>query len=201
MTAPRLIRIVEDDAVVAASLAALLESWGFVAETYADGESFLDAPPDPGVCCILLDVRLPGLDGLEVLRMLRKRGMATPVIILTGHGEVAMAVQALRDGAQDFIEKPYDDEDLVQRIDRAGEAAGPSAESERFTSLTPRERQVMHEVVAGHSNKVVARRLGLSPRTVEVHRQRVMTKTGADSLSQLVRMALKAGIDPDLDTG
>ena len=195
---PRLIRIVEDDAAVAASLAALLESWGFAVEAFADGESLLAAPPEPSVFCLLLDVRLPGMDGLSMLRQLRERDARTPVVVLTAHGDVAMAVQALRSGAQDFIEKPYDDADLIRRIEEAARAVEPPTEAEHFAALTPRETDVMREVVAGHPNKVIAHRLGLSPRTVEVHRSRVMEKTRAESLSHLVRMALKAGYDPDL---
>lgn len=206
----RTIRIVEDDGAVAESLVSLLESWGFLVEAFPDGEALLGAPEPGRPDCILLDVRLPGMDGLAVLRALRRRGDPTPVIVLTGHGDVAMAVRAVRDGAQDFVEKPFDDEDLVRRIEAAGrsETAAdatlePEAESfaARFAALTPRETEVMQEVVAGHANKVIAHRLGLSPRTVEVHRARVMEKTGAASLSQLVRLALKAGIDPDEGLG
>ena len=131
---------------------------------------------------------------------------AIPVIILTGHGDVAMAVRALQAGASDFIEKPFDDEDLVNRIEMA-RTATPAENPElqryraRFSTLTPRETDVMRDVVAGHSNKIIAHRHGLSPKTIEIHRARVMEKTEAKNLSHLVRMALKAGIDPDSDGG
>lgn len=202
----RRLALVEDDEPVRASLAALLESWDFRVQAFEDGESYLAALPDAD--CILLDVRLPGIDGLSLLKQMRERGTRTPVIVLTGHGDVAMAVQALREGANDFLEKPYDDEELVERIEtalrdaavRASEKdAGPDAQeyARYFAALTPRETDVMNDVVAGHPNKIIAHRRGLSPKTVEIHRARVMEKTGAKSLSHLVRMALKAGIDPD----
>lgn len=197
-----LIQVVEDDEAVRGSLEALLEVWGFAVEPYPDGEAYLATARPDDAHAILLDVRLPGQDGLEVLRSLRAAGVHTPVIILTGHGDVPMAVQALRDGADDFIEKPFDDADLVQRIDAAArrqqaEAAPQAPYLERIARLTPRESDVMREVVAGHPNKIVAHRLGLSPKTVEIHRARVMDKTGVRSLSELVRLALKAGIDPE----
>ena len=198
MTGP-LIRIVEDDNAVAASLVALLESWGFSTEVFESGEGFLSADPAKAIC-ILLDVRLPGRDGLSVLGELTKRQHTTPVIIMTGHGDVELAVKALQQGACDFIEKPFDDEDLVARIRavaEAQEAANPN--TELLAHLTPRETEVMLEVVAGHANKVIAHRLGMSPKTVEVHRARVMAKTGAKSLSHLVRIAFKAGIDPEAE--
>lgn len=200
--AGRLIRLVEDDEPVRTSLCAVLESWGFSVEVFGSGEDFLAAKPSAPAQCILLDVRLPGLDGLSVLAKLRADQIATPVIVLTGHGDVAMAVKALQDGAQDFVEKPFDDEDLVRRITAAIEAPLPLKDDPRvfadiLSRLTPRESEVMQEVVAGHANKVIAHNLGLSPKTVEIHRARVMEKTGAKSLSHLVRIALKAGIDPD----
>lgn len=202
----RRLALVEDDEPVRTSLAALLESWDFRVQAFEDGESYLAALPDAD--CILLDVRLPGIDGLSLLKQMRERGTRTPVIVLTGHGDVAMAVQALREGANDFLEKPYDDEELVERIETAlrdaavrasEEDAGSDAQeyARYFAALTPRETDVMNDVVAGHPNKIIAHRRGLSPKTVEIHRARVMEKTGAKSLSHLVRMALKAGIDPD----
>lgn len=201
----RLIQVVEDDEAVRGSLEALLDAWSFTVAAFADGESYLaEASPDDAYA-VLLDVRLPGQDGLGVLRELRRRGVRVPVLILTGHGDVPMAVQALRDGADDFVEKPFDDADLVQRIDAAverqqAEAAPQAPYREKIARLTPREGDVMREVVAGHPNKVVAHHLGLSPKTVEIHRARVMEKTGARSLSELVRLALKAGIDPGGET-
>lgn len=194
--------LVEDDEPVRSSLGAVLEAWDYEVTAFEDGESFLANGIPAGTCCALLDVRLPGIDGISLISQIRKTDTLTPIIILTGHGDVPMAVKALHDGAQDFIEKPYDDEDLVRRIVIARSEAKPADDDQQrimdlFASLTPRESDVMREVVAGHSNKIVAHNLGLSPKTVEIHRARVMDKTGASSLSQLVRMALKIGIDPD----
>ena len=193
--------LVEDDEPVRASLVAILDAWGFQVTDFADGESFLASGPGDAEC-ILLDVRLPGIDGLEVLRQLRQAGQDIPVIILTGHGDVTMAVEALKDGASDFIEKPFDDADLVDRINAALKTVSPRRDEPEkhrtvLSTLTPRETEIMLDVVAGHPNKIIAHRRGLSPKTVEIHRARVMDKTGATSLSHLVRMALKAGVDPD----
>lgn len=198
----RLVQIIEDDGAVRESLSALLESWGFQTESFETGDAFLAASRRPDAACILLDVKLPGLDGLAVLDALRRTGVATPVIVLTGHGDVPMAVRALGIGAQDFVEKPFDDADLVPRIEAASRARPAPHEPavQRLARLTPRETQVMREVVAGHANKVIAHRLGLSPKTVEIHRARVMEKTEAKSLSQLVRLAMKAGIDPERES-
>jgi len=197
---PRRIRVLEDDAVVRESLAALLETAGFMPETFGDPEAFLAAQERGRAACIVLDLRLPRVGGMDVLDRLRAKDAATPVIMISGHADVDHAVQALHRGAQDFLEKPFDGEELVRRVERLARAAGaPSGEADPFAALTPRERDVMVEVVAGHSNKVIGRRLGLSPKTVEIHRARVMEKAGARNLSHLVRMALKAGIDPDAD--
>lgn len=197
--------VVEDDDDVAESLEALLESYGYIAFRFASAEAFL-AAPEPAADCLLIDMRLPGLTGLELLETLRTRGSTTPVIFVTGHGDIDLAVRSLRTGARDFIEKPYDDVDLIARIEAAmREASDADPERvihlRRFEGLTPREREVMIAVVAGHPNKVVAHRLGLSPKTVEVHRARVMEKTGAANLSHLVRLALKAGFDPEAAGG
>ena len=197
------IEVVEDETAVASSLAALLEAYGFRPVVFGTGEAFL-AGASAEAACALIDVRLPGIDGVETVRRMRAAGSKTPVVIVTGHGHVALAVAALQAGAQDVLEKPYDDADLMRRIDNA-RAAAPAGEADpaeaefraRFATLTPRETEVMREVVAGRQNKVIARRLGLSPKTVEIHRSRVMDKTGAENLSQLVRMAMKAGFDPD----
>lgn len=192
------IQVVDDDAVVLESLVAILESWGFEVDAFQDADSFERAAAEAPADCILLDVMLDGKDGLTVLETLRANGTETPVIVITGHGDVSMAVRALRSGAQDFIEKPYDDEHLVQRIEavvRDSQSRGGGAEA--LSRLTPRETDVLKEVVAGYSNKVIAHRLGLSPKTVEVHRARVMDKTGAKNLPQLVRLAIAAGVDPD----
>lgn len=193
--------VVEDDDDVAESLEALLGGYGYAVLRFTSAETFL-AAPEPAADCLLIDMRLPGLTGLELFEKLRARGSATPAIFVTGHGDVDLAVRSLHAGACDFIEKPYDDADLIERIEAAMRAVG-GADPERvihrrrFDGLTPREREVMIEVVGGHANKAVAHRLGLSPKTVEIHRARVMEKTGAANLSHLVRLALKAGFDPE----
>ncbi|MEM8755948.1 MAG: response regulator [Pseudomonadota bacterium] len=199
MSGRALIAVVEDDEVVAASVAALLDAHGFRAESYRTAEAFLDAATDGAATdCVLMDVRLPGLDGVEAVARFRAAGGLTPIVVVTGHADVSLAVAAMRAGAQDLLEKPYDDADLVARIEAACEAGAQELDHRRrFEALTPRETDVMREVVAGRPNKVIAHNLGLSPKTVEIHRSRVMEKTGAESLSHLVRMAFKAGIDPE----
>lgn len=186
--------LVEDDAAVAASLEALLGGWGFDCVRFATGEEFLGhdgAPP----ACILLDVRLPGIDGLEALATYRHTNAQTPVIVMTGHGDVSMAVEALQRGAQDFIEKPFHGDDLVSRINAAVANAEPDVLCrEKIEKLTPRETDVLRGVIAGHQNKVIAYNLGISQKTVELHRARVMDKTGARSVSQLIQIALRGGL-------
>ncbi|MFQ6548466.1 response regulator transcription factor [Aestuariibius sp. 2305UL40-4] len=192
---PTEILIVDDDQAVAASLEALLQSWGYRTRIFQSGEDLLGCA-DPGGECLLLDVRLPGIDGLTVLEALRTRGDVIPVILMTGHGDIDMAVRAMRGGAQDFIEKPFHDKDLIDRIKTAVELVQPEAECRaRLAKLTPREADVLREVVAGHPNKIIAHRLGISPKTVELHRARVMDKTMARNLSQLIRIALRAGVE------
>ncbi len=198
------VTLVEDDEAVRESLCAILESWDYQVHDFEDGESLLEAGFPCGTNSILLDVRLPGIDGISLLSKIRETDKTTPIMILTGHGDISMAVTALKNGAQDFIEKPYDDEDLVRRIENVDAiVSNVAADRQKFvavlSALTPRETDVMREVVAGFANKMIAHRLNLSPKTVEIHRARVMEKTGAKSLSHLVRIALKAGIDPDLD--
>ena len=196
------VAVVEDDQAVRRSVTALLETWGYAIDAYCDAETFLDRADPESADCVLLDVRLPGRDGLSLVAELRGRGEEMPIVIITGHGDIDMAVAALKAGAQDFLEKPFDGDDLVRRIGAAIASSQKAAQTREdhaalFDCLTPRETQVMEEVVAGHPNKVIAHHLGLSPKTVEIHRARVMQKTGATSLSHLVRLALKAGIDPD----
>jgi two-component system response regulator FixJ len=198
--------VVDDDPAVRDSLHWLLQSVDLAVETYATGEEFLQVydPARPG--CLVLDVRMPGMGGLRLQEELAARRIALPVIILTGYAEVQTAVRALKTGAFDFIEKPYSDEVLLDRIHRAidadrqtREAAALRAEvAARFASLTPREREVMELVTAGKANKVIASDLGLSPKTVEVHRAAVMDKMGADSVAELVRLELL--LHPDKTT-
>jgi FixJ family two-component response regulator len=193
--------VVDDDEGVRSALALLLKSMGQPAATYASAADFLaDYDPDrPG--CALLDVRMPGMSGLELQDELNRRGVVLPVIFITGHGDVPMAVEAMQRGAFDFLQKPFRDDDLAERIRRAlardrelrvaiGEKSQVQA---RLARLTPRERQVLELVAAGKPNKVMAAELGVSQRTVEIHRAHVMKKMGASSLAQLVRMRLIAG--------
>lgn len=189
------IYIVEDDDAVARSLDALLTSWGFACSHFGTGAAFLETE-ETHPACVLLDVRLPGMDGLTVLDAFRERDGQTPVIVMTGHGDVGMAVEAMRKGAQDFIEKPFDGDDLVERIREAIDRAMPDVECRRkLETLTPRETDVLRQVVAGHPNKVIAYNLGISQKTVELHRSRIMDKTEAGSVQHLVRIAMHGGIE------
>jgi two-component system response regulator FixJ len=191
--------VVDDDAAVLDSLQIVLEAEGFVVETFERARALLeryDGVPDG---CIVTDVRMPDMDGLGLLQALGARGSLPPVIVITGHGDVPLAVRAMKLGARDFVEKPFDPDLLIERI-RELLAAAPSATVDpeigrRLAALTPREREVLEQLVIGRSNKAIARELGISPRTVEIHRARVMEKMRAESLSQLVRMAFVAGID------
>jgi FixJ family two-component response regulator len=196
--------IVDDDEAMRDSLALLVESEGFAARTFGSAIEFLNAL-DPTVGgCVLADVRMPGMSGLELLDLLRAKGAPIPIILITGHGDVPMAVAALKSGAADFFEKPFDDAQLIASlrlaIDRGASrrrAELATAEvRERRSRLTQREREVMDLIVEGHPNKVVADRLSISPRTVEVYRANVMEKMQARNLSELVRMALSLSTPP-----
>ncbi len=199
-----LIAVADDDPAVRASMQAMLESAGYRTTLFASGAALLGSLHELAGSCILLDVKMPGLDGLEVQRRLNQLGSVVPVVIVTGHGDVAMAVQAMRAGAADFLEKPVRRDRLMESISRAlsgdrGRRVGEhesTAMAARIDALSTRERQVLKQLVMGRANKVVAYELGISPRTVEVYRRNVMTKTGARSLAHLVRMALVAGVDP-----
>lgn len=189
--------IVDDDAAVRDGLKALLTVSGYTLETFESAESFLGAIDRNTTGCAVLDIRMPGMSGLDLQRELKRRGIALPVIIITGHGDVPLAVAALKAGAVDFIEKPFDSDALIGSIEEAlrrGAALASTFDRDtvasRVAQLTPREREVMDLVVAGHPNKVVADRLGIAVRTVEIHRARVMEKTGARNLSELIRMAI-----------
>jgi two-component system response regulator FixJ len=196
--------IVDDDDAIRDSLELLLRAAGFGnVVPFASARDFLaQAQPMPGEC-LLLDVRMPEMDGLELQGELNRRGLKLPVIIMTGHADVPIAVRAMKAGATDFIEKPFAEELLLDCVRRArahaAEALRESEEAEetrrRLQVLTPREREVLQGMVAGRPNKLIAYDLGISPRTVEIHRARVMEKMQARSLSALVRMALAAGIE------
>jgi two-component system response regulator FixJ len=196
--------VIDDDEAVLDSLRVLLELEGFNVETFERASTFLERFEAKRPACLVTDVRMPEMDGLELLQTLSARGPLPPVIVITGHGEVPMAVQAMKLGARDFIEKPFDTTDLMRSIRECltetsnSAAMSPDREiSQRLARLTPREREVMEQLVIGRSNKEIAREMAISPRTVEIHRARVMEKMRAGSLSHLVRMAFAAGIDPN----
>lgn len=189
------IHVVDDDDAMRGSVAFLLEAEGLACKTYEDGPALLERAGDLEPGCIITDIRMPGMNGLDLIAALRQRGVAHPVIVLTGHADVALAVQAMKAGVADFLEKPFDDGALVRAV-RAALAQGQSLHDRailqaRVAQLTARERDVFDAVVAGESNKAAALRLGISPRTVEIYRANVMAKMQANSLSDLVRMALR----------
>lgn len=205
MTQPN-IYIVDDDDAVRDSLGLLLEASGYSVHPFAAPRDFLQAAPSLDFGCVLADLQMPGMDGLELQRHLRDLDLKLPVVVITGHGDVATAVEAMRAGAIDFVEKPFTDEAIIASIALAlATRPQPSAEDrarqailERLKILSPREREVLDGMVAGHPNKVIAYNLTLSPRTVEIHRARVMDKMQARSLSELVRLAIAAGISRPL---
>src|SRR5579863_1169512 len=190
--------VVDDDEGVRNSLRFLLKSVGLATRPLDSASEFLETyrPSQPG--CLVLDVRMPGMSGLELQQQLNLRGAVIPVIFITGHGDIAMAVEAMQQGAFDFLQKPFRDQDLIDRIQRALERDARNRASldqhvrirERLDSLTPREREVLALMTRGKPNKVMAAELGVSQRTVEIHRARVMEKSGAASLAQLVRMVM-----------
>ena len=194
------VQVVDDDPNLLKSLRWLLESVGRTVETFESGRAFLADfdPAQPG--CLLLDIRMPGMSGLELTQHLQSRNIALPIILFTGHGDVPMAVQAMKDGAFDFIEKPYNEQKLLDRINDAIEhdcrTRQESAERDealaRIAQLTPREREVMDLIVEGLANKQMAVRLGISEKTVEVHRSRARRKLGAESVADLVKIALRS---------
>lgn len=191
--------IVDDDHAVRRAVTLLLESVGYRTQGHASAREFLDQylPEQPG--CLVLDVRMPGMSGLELQQELNRRGAILPIIFITGHGDVQMAVDAMKQGAFDFVQKPFRDQDLLDRVNRALQSDQATRKllarrdelRRRVDSLTPREREVMNLVVEGRSNKLIGGSLEMSERTVEIHRARVMEKMGARSLAQLVRMALE----------
>lgn len=192
------VHLIDDDEDVRRALSFLLGTAGLAVRVYESAAAFLQQDHKAVRGCIVTDVRMPGIDGLELLRRLKASGSTLPVVVMTGHADVPLAVAAMKAGALDFIEKPFGDDTLLAAIqaalarrDQAGAQAGQVRE--RLNALTPREREVLDGLMAGHPNKTIAYDLGLSPRTVEVHRANLMTKTGASSLSELVRMALLAG--------
>lgn len=192
------VHVVDDDDAVRDSLEILLQTAGFEVATYPSGDAFLERIPARPDGCLLIDVRMPGRGGLEVQEELRARNVTLPVVIITGHGDVPLAVRAMKGGAIDFVEKPFSDDLIIGSVRRALEIGASQRRldnaaagvAERIGLLTQRERQVLEKLVAGQPNKVIAYELTISPRTVEIHRARVMEKMQARSLSELVRMAL-----------
>ena len=193
--------VVDDDAAVRDALKLLLRSVGHAVETYGSAQEFLDAYGEDRAGCLVLDIRMPGMSGLELQQKLNEQHSILPIIFITGHGDVPMAVEAMQAGAVDFIQKPFRDQDLIDRINQALEkdSSNRAALGERndirrrLETLTPREREVLDLVVHGKANKVIAGDLKLSQRTVEIHRARVMEKMQASSLAHLVRMVLEVG--------
>jgi two-component system response regulator FixJ len=199
MSATRTVHVVDDDPAMRDSLRLLLEASGFVVRTFDSAGALLGASPT-GLGCVLTDVRMPDIDGLALLRRLREEGNSLPVIVMTGQGDIAIAVQAMKAGAVDFLEKPFEDTSLFEAIGRALEqserlreiAATSEDAASRLAALTPREREVFDLLVSGLPNKAIANTLGASPRTIEVHRARVFEKLRANSLPDLVRLLLAA---------
>jgi two-component system response regulator FixJ len=193
--------IVDDDAAVRDALKLLLRSVGQAVETFGSAQEFLDAYSEDRPGCLVLDIRMPGMSGLELQQKLNEKHSILPIIFITGHGDVPMAVEAMQAGAVDFIQKPFRDQDLIDRINQALEKDGSNRAAlgerndirRRLDTLTPREREVLDLVVHGKANKVIAGDLKLSQRTVEIHRARVMEKMQASSLAHLVRMVLEVG--------
>ena len=196
-----LLYVVDDDEAFRDSLRWLLESSGYRVAAFAAGADFLQHYHADAGACLVLDVRMPGSSGLELQQELNRRGSMLPVVFVTGHGDVAMAVKALKSGAFDFIEKPFKDEALLALIEKAAAARATARVKEaarqdtaaRLATLTQREREIMDRVIAGRRNKAIAQELGISVKTVEIHRSRVMEKMGADSLAALVQMAAPPG--------
>jgi two-component system response regulator FixJ len=205
MAADPVVHVIDDDEAVRRSLDFLLQSARFKTQTYETALAFLNALPDIPSGCIVTDVKMPEMSGVELLRHLRKKNLRMPVIIITGHADVPMAVDAMKSGASDFLEKPFDDEVLLSAVRAALASAENVKEREkektelqrRFETLSKREREVLEGLVAGKPNKTIAYDLGISPRTVEIYRANVMTKMRAVSLSELVRMTMIAGVLAD----
>jgi two-component system response regulator FixJ len=194
-----IVHVVDDDAAMRDSVAFLLDSENIQSRTYADAKDLLALCPNLEAGCIVTDIRMPDINGLEMVLELKRRNVAHPVIVLTGHADVSLAVQAMKAGVTDFLEKPFRDEDFLSAVrtalrhgeDDAARGRERAETAARLAQLTARELEVFEAVVAGNSNKVVAQALGISPRTVEIYRANVMTKMQAASLSELVRMALQ----------
>lgn len=197
--------VVDDDEAVRESLSSLLTASGHNAVAFASAEAFLLSYAPVPLACAIVDLRMPGMDGLSLLEHLRGKGLNLPVIVVTGHADVPLAVRAMKSGAVDFIEKPYTTAAMMDAVHRALESARAGVLGQvdladarnRVASLTSRERDILRLLVIGHPNKIIAFQLNISPRTVEIHRANVMKKMNAESLSHLVRMAIAVGVSSD----
>ena len=204
MPCERCVYVVDDDEAVRDSLSMLLESKAYAVRSFGSAPEFLAAAPSLPVGCLIADIRMPEMDGLELQQHLIDRSLQFPLIVITGHGDVSLAVRAMKAGAVDFIEKPFASEAILNSLDTAlARSSIPSeqdptavAAATKLALLSPREREVLEGLLAGLPNKTIAYDLAISPRTVEIHRARVMDKMGARSLSELVRLALAAGVRP-----
>ncbi len=205
MTHKGKVYVIDDDEAMRDSLEFLLGSAGFHVTLFESAQHFLDTLSNVEFGCVVSDVRMPGIDGIELLKRLKANTRLFPVVIMTGHGDVPLAVEAMKLGAVDFLEKPFEDDRLIAMIEAALKEAEPDVKSEavaleiasRMAALSPRERQVMDGLIAGLSNKLIAKEYDISPRTIEVYRANVMTKMQAASLSELVRLAMRAGVLKD----
>jgi two-component system response regulator FixJ len=205
MSGERKVYVIDDDAAMRDSLNFLLDAAGFDVTLFDTAAKFLNVLPSLDFGCVVSDVRMPGIDGIELLKRAKALNSQFPIVIITGHGDVPLAVEAMKLGAVDFLEKPFEDDRLIAMIDAAIRQSEPDARNEavtrdlatRIASLSPRERQVMDGLIAGLSNKLIARDYDISPRTIEVYRANVMTKMQANSLSELVRLAMRGGLIKD----
>jgi two-component system, LuxR family, response regulator FixJ len=197
--------VIDDDAAMRDSLDFLLDAANFDVTLFESATNFLQRLPGLDYGCVVSDVRMPGIDGIELLKRMKAVDSRFPIVIITGHGDVPLAVEAMKLGAVDFLEKPFEDDRLISMIRAAIRQGEPAAKDEavardiaaRIAALSPRERQVMDGLIAGLSNKMIARNYDISPRTIEVYRANVMTKMQANSLSELVRLAMRTGLLKD----
>jgi two-component system response regulator FixJ len=204
MPGDRRVYIVDDDEAVRDSLAVMLQSKGYAVTSFGSAPEFLAVAPSLPAGCLIVDIRMPEMDGLELQQRLIDGGLEFPLVVITGHGDVPLAVRAMKAGAIDFIEKPFASEGILDSLEAAfarlaapgGQHSAAGVGASRLALLSVREREVLEGLLAGLPNKSIAYDLGISPRTVEIHRARVMDKMGARSLSELVRLALAAGMQP-----
>jgi RNA polymerase sigma factor (sigma-70 family) len=202
-----MIFVVDDDPSVRKSLERLMKSVGFKVETFVSAEEFLQRKPYSGPSCLVLDVRMPGLSGIDLQKELAQKEISLPIVFITGHGDIPMSVKAMKDGAVDFLPKPFDEKDLLSAIDQAIDRDVQSRKQQiekaiiqrRLDTLTPREYQVLRWLITGMLNKQIAYELGITEKTVKVHRSRVMRKMGIVSVAELVRLAQKVEITPPKD--